>query len=138
MPEEVTLEEFQQTQLANRHKEITDLLTRLSAVIAGKGNEDIILALQQSFNSQANEIAKFISAIKDIPAPQVTVQSNDNSEKIIEPLRTMIGTISKGQQELRIMFEQILQVQNKKKEWTFTVYKNSIGSIESVKAIQIK
>ena len=138
MVNEVTEQEFSQAQLANRHKEIKSLLSKLSEVISSKDNQDIILALQRLLGEQSSEIAKFVQAVKAIPAPQVNVQSNDKSDKIIMSIQTMAGLIIKGQQELKGILRQVLEVQNRKKEWNFIIIKNSIGSIESVKAIQTK
>lgn len=116
--------EFDEKLSQERHKELTNLLSRLITSLNQKDNADISVALEKNTSS----IMLFAQAIANLPEPKVSIEFNSLKDSLAALLESQKEIIS----ELKIM--------NLPKKWVFNVMKragyNEDGLIRTVEASQ--
>lgn len=119
---------------------------KLYALVAENRHNELIAALQDIFkkedkalldaiNSQGGVIADFVNAIKNIPAPTVEIETNQ--DKVVSSITQLAEQILLGQEQILQTLNIMIAENSKLKEWDFTIHKE-FGKMSSVTAKQLK
>lgn len=119
---------------------------KLKALIEENRHNELIAALQElvkkedkalldAINSQWGKIADFVNAIKNIPAPKVEIETNQ--DKVVSSIAQLAEQILLGQEQILQTLNIMIAENSKLKEWDFTIHKE-FGKMSSVTAKQIK
>ncbi len=119
---------------------------KLKALVEEKRHDDILAALKaiaekddngllDAINSQADKIVDFVEAIKNIPTPNVEVETNQ--DKVVHSLEQLAQQILVGQEQILLTINALIIENTKLKEWDFIVHKE-FGRISKVTAKQLK
>ncbi len=119
---------------------------KLKALIEENRHNELIAALQDlvkkedkalldAINRQGGKIADFVNAIKNIPAPKVEIETNQ--DKVVSSIAQLAQQILVGQEQILQTLNIMIDENSKLKEWDFTIHKE-FGKMSSVTAKQIK
>jgi hypothetical protein len=119
---------------------------QLKALIQENRHNELIAALQDllkkedkalldAINSQGGVIAEFVQAIKNLPAPTVEIETNQ--DKVVSSIEQLAQQILLGQEQILSTLNRLIIENSKLKEWDFTIHKE-FGKMSSVTAKQIK
>lgn len=125
---ELTPEEAQYIVSEKRHNELNNTLKSLGDVLTSKDTD-----VKKVMDKQTEIINKFIETMESFKKELIFPINNDNSEeKVVNSIREMTDSLNKGLTELKSSL--IVNVPEQKKEWTFTVKRDSNGFIQSITA----
>lgn len=117
MPLEEQDVEFEELLLEKRHKELLRALKSIVAIIGENKEVDLSPLLQK----HEDAISKFVAAIKELPAPQVKIET-DNKE-IEVSIKKISEAILRSNEDLK---KEVVKLQNKPKEkWEVKFERNS-------------
>lgn len=122
--EEVSHEEYQIELMEKHHKEMVSAIRNIK--FPEPKDESAILAKLNS------SIELMVKKLEVLQSPKITVEKTEvNQKEVVDLLKNLIASVDKlSQQEVK-------EVKDEKKEFSFSIVRDDFGNIKSVKAKQI-
>lgn len=122
--EEVSHEEYQIELMEKHHKEMVSAIRNIKFP-EPKDESAILVKLNSS-------IELMVKKLEVLQSPKITVEKTEvNQKEVVDLLKNLIASVDKlSQQEVK-------EVKDEKKEFSFSIVRDDFGNIKSVKAKQI-